>query len=184
MVSKKHGHSSIAIATHLNTLQVVVCGIVAVQEVTSNVWDILTSITLASDVNLVALHAKGINEILPECGKLISNINFIVNKDISGWVSSADGLIDPDHIGQVGPWIWIWDRCICARLPTKRSIFLKQSIKGGASWLETYLVMSLRVGEEGLGYINLHRHLTILWSPFPPKGFQMGRTKTTIDSCR
>lgn len=69
--------------TYLNTLHIVVRGIVTIQEVTSNIWNILSSITLACDVDLISLHAKRIDEILPECGELIPNIDLVINKNIS-----------------------------------------------------------------------------------------------------
>lgn len=63
----------------LNALQVEMSFVLTVQHSRRNVRNILTGIALASDVNLVALHAKGFNKVLPEIIELIRNINFILH---------------------------------------------------------------------------------------------------------
>lgn len=91
------------IITYLNTLQIVVSRIITIQKVASNIWNVLPSITLTRNINLVSLQAERVDEILPEPGELIANINLIIDKNISGGVSSTNRLIDPDHVGQISP---------------------------------------------------------------------------------
>jgi len=63
------------------------------------------------------MHAESVDEVLPESHKLCGYIALIVHGDVSGGKSSADWLIDIDHVGQVGPRIWVMNRSICSRLP-------------------------------------------------------------------
>jgi hypothetical protein len=87
----------------LNTLHVVVCSIIVVQHGACDIRDILSSITLTSDVHLVALHAKGVDEVFPESIELSSDIGLIVDKSVSGRETSRDWLINPHHVCEVCP---------------------------------------------------------------------------------
>lgn len=78
----------------LNTLYVVVCGVVLIEHRVGNVGDVLASITdctintspalqhshslpFTSNVHLIPLHGEQLNEVLPESRKLLANNGFI-----------------------------------------------------------------------------------------------------------
>lgn len=87
----------------LNTLHVEVFGVVGVQHARSDVRNVLSSVGLSSNVHLIALHAEGVDEVLPESHKLCGYILLIIDSDVSWGESSANWLIDVNHVGQVCP---------------------------------------------------------------------------------
>jgi hypothetical protein len=99
-----------------------------VQHSAGDIRDVLSSITLASDVHLVTLHAKGVDEVLPEGVELSSDIGFIVHKGGSRRETSRDWLINPYHVGEVCPGVWVRHWGVSTGLPREGSILLEQAI--------------------------------------------------------
>lgn len=78
-------------------------GIILIQHPSSQVRDVLTRITFASDINLVALHAEHLNESSPEIVELIRDINLILHCSRSRRKARASGLVHVDHVCKVRP---------------------------------------------------------------------------------
>lgn len=114
----------------LDTLQVEMGSIVLVKEPGSQVRDILACIALTSDVNLVALHAEGLDEASPEVVELIRDVDLILHGSRTGRETRTGRLIDVNHVGQVRPGERIADRLVCARLPHERTMFLEKAVEG------------------------------------------------------
>jgi hypothetical protein len=112
----------------LNTLHVVVRSIVVIQHGACDIRDVLSGITLTSDVHLVALHAKGVDEVLPESVELSSNIGLIVDKGVSGRETSRDWLINPYHVCEVCPGVRVGYWGVSTGLPREGSVFLEETI--------------------------------------------------------
>jgi hypothetical protein len=75
------------------------------------------------------MQVEGVDKVLEPAFKLSCNILLIVHRGRTGGKASSGGLIHIDHVGQVGPRVWIADGLVRARLPEERTIFLQQSIK-------------------------------------------------------
>lgn len=58
---------------------------------------------LASEVYLVTLDGKGINEILPEPHEVIGDISLVVDQDVSLGETGSNWLIDVDDIREFVP---------------------------------------------------------------------------------
>lgn len=56
---------------NLNPLQVEMGSIILIEEASRDIGDILSSIAFSSDINLIALHAKGLDKASPEVIELI-----------------------------------------------------------------------------------------------------------------
>lgn len=54
-------------------------------------------------VDLESMHMESVDEVLPEALKLRRNISLIGHIDVTPGESSSDGLIDVNHVRQVGP---------------------------------------------------------------------------------
>ena len=117
----------------LNSLQVIMSGVIAVQHIRCQVRNILTRVTFAGEIDLAVLEAERLNEFLPEIVKLIRDIFLVFHRCRTRGVSSAGGLVDIDDIGEIGPGIRIWHGRMRARLPEKRAILLQQAIERAAS---------------------------------------------------
>lgn len=87
----------------LHSLHIEVLLILRIQHTTCNIRDVLPSVTFAGDIDLVALHGKSVNEVLPETHELFRNIILVVNFNVSRGKTGANGLIDVDHVGQINP---------------------------------------------------------------------------------
>lgn len=87
----------------MNALQVEVCRIILIQKSRCQIRDVLACIALSSEINLVALHAKGLDEASPEIIELVRDIDFILDGRWTGRETGTRGLINVDHIGQVCP---------------------------------------------------------------------------------
>lgn len=122
----------------LNTLHVVVGCVVLIQEVASNIRNVHACITFPGEVDLVALHVESVDKVLPKPGEVLCHIVLVPDKSWCSWCcrrqASANGLVNPDHIGEIGPrkWIWLWR--VCTRLPEPRTVFLHQAIHRAAAW--------------------------------------------------
>ena len=60
-------------------LDAIVFGVMLIQHGIRDVWNIVTSVTLASNVDLFVVQGKGIKEIFEESQKLFSNIVFVLS---------------------------------------------------------------------------------------------------------
>jgi hypothetical protein len=69
----------------------------------------------------------------------------------SGREARADGLLDPDHIGEAVPGIGVRDGLVGAVLPEEGAIFLEEALERGAAGLGT-----VRTGVVELEGIHLH----------------------------
>ena len=97
--------------------EVEISRVVCIEEIGGDIWYILTSEALAGDVNIVSLNRECINKILPEAHKLPSDIFLASNSYVSWGVSSADGLVNVDHIREIRPAVWILNGLVGSRLP-------------------------------------------------------------------
>lgn len=111
----------------LNTLQVEVSRIILFQHPLCEVRDVLSGIAFSSDINLVALHAEGLDEPSPEVVELVRDIDLILDSGGTRRVTRASRLINIDHIGQLVPRIWIPDGLVDAWLPEEWPIFLEHA---------------------------------------------------------
>lgn len=104
-------------------------GVILIQHASSQVRDILASIALSGDINLVALHAEGLDETFPEIVELVRNINFILDGRRTGREASTGRLINVHDVGQVSPRIRVTNGLVLARLPQERAILLEKTIE-------------------------------------------------------
>lgn len=122
----------------LNAFHIVVVGVVLLQHIVGNVWDVLSGIGLSSDVDIGAGHVECGDEVLPESSKISRDLIFA--GDVSRCIvtvwreAGSNGLIDVDHVGQVDPreWIGLWG--VSARLPQDWAILLEETVQGAAAW--------------------------------------------------
>lgn len=64
---------------NLDTLQVKVSRIVLVQHSLGEIRNVLPGVTLASNVNFIALHTERLDESPPKVVKLVGDINLVLN---------------------------------------------------------------------------------------------------------
>ena len=113
----------------MDTLQVEMGGVILIQHSGSKIWDVLSSIALASDINLVALHAEGLNKSSPKIVELVRDINLVLDSGGARRKARASRLVNIDHVGQVGPRIRVLHWLVNTRLPEEWPVFLEQAIK-------------------------------------------------------
>jgi hypothetical protein len=94
----------------------------------------LAGIRFSSDVNFVSLHRERLDEILPKAHKIPGNIKLVIDIRNSRGQSNSYRLIDIDHVREISPCIWVFNRFIGSRLPKEWSVFLEQTIKRTAAW--------------------------------------------------
>ena len=87
----------------LDTLDIEISGILLIQHAGSQIWDILSRVTLSGDVNLVSLHPKSVDEPFPEVIELIRDVVFILDCRRSRGQASTSGLVNINHVCQVRP---------------------------------------------------------------------------------
>ena len=87
--------------------QIIVFRIVLVKHCSRDVRDIASGVRLASDVHLAVLQTERVDEVLEEAEELSSD--FLLARSRGGALGEAraDGLLDPDHVGEVGPVPWV-----------------------------------------------------------------------------
>lgn len=104
---------------------------------------VIPGITLARQVNVVALHIKRLHELRVKAHEFFGEFFFILDVHFALGIADSDGLFHPHDIGQISPvvriggWTWvkmISETCIFSLsitmlhtfgpfLPQKRSIF-------------------------------------------------------------
>ena len=108
---------------------VVVGLVIGVEEGGGDVGAVEAGIGFAGDVHLVALHGKGINEVLPETHELSGDILLASGGDVAGREAGADGLLDPDDVGQGVPAPRVLDGLVSTILPEERSVLLEETFQ-------------------------------------------------------
>ncbi len=88
-------------------LCVEVGGVILVQHGIGNVRHVATGIRLASNVNLAVLQTEGVDKVLEETKELLGNLVFVGGSRCTLRKASANRLLNPDHVGQVGPIPWV-----------------------------------------------------------------------------
>lgn len=116
-----------------HALEVVVLGVVLLNEMVADVRDVETCIRLASEVDLLSVQVKGVDEVVEEASKHARDIILILLGDLANGEASANGLVDVEHVRQVGPGPWVLDRAEGAVLPQERAVLLQETLETAAS---------------------------------------------------
>lgn len=90
-----------------NTSQVEVLSVVRRNEAICDVWDIKSSVRFSSDVGLPAVRVEGVYERLVEAAELVGQLNFVGDVRSTLRKPNTDRLLNPKHIGQVRPAVWV-----------------------------------------------------------------------------
>lgn len=117
----------------LDALEIEIVGILCIEHTGSKVWDVLTGVTLSGDVNLVALHVEGLDEMFPEIIELVRDIELVADCGGARREASPGWLIDIDQVCQIGPRVWVPNGFVSSGLPEEGTIFLQQAIERAAS---------------------------------------------------
>ena len=96
-------------------------------------WDV--RVRLAGNVHFVALHAKGVDEVLPESHKLRCYIVFVLGRHISGRETRANWLFDIDNVREVVPAPWVLNGAHGAGRPQERTVLFEQTRQRRAAGL-------------------------------------------------
>lgn len=123
------------------------CCIILVEHCICDIRHISSSITLTSDVDFVVAYAKDVLalksqresrekdhrelnlEILEEFNKLICRIFLIRRSWFTGRETYAHGILNPKHIGEIHPRIWVDLRRILTPCPLNKPIFLEETFE-------------------------------------------------------
>ena len=86
-----------------DTSKVEVLVIIGSNEAVGNVGDVVTGVRLSGDVGLPVVESEEVNEALVETTELVAELNLI--GDVGGTLRVANtyGLLNPEHVGEVGP---------------------------------------------------------------------------------
>ena len=83
-----------------------------------NLRNIVTGITLATDEDFLVVQTEGVDKVFEETEEISSHHFFIgVHSPVTLGKASADGLLNPHHIGEVDPRIRVRYRLECTILP-------------------------------------------------------------------
>lgn len=96
--------------------------VVCLDETIRNVRDVEAGIRLSSDVDLPLVHIEGVDELFVEASEFSGELHLIRNVGLSLRVTHTDRLLDPYHVGQVGPAVRVLDRAKRARFPGEWAI--------------------------------------------------------------
>ena len=94
----------------LDALDIEVIAVFGIQHATSNIWNILTSVTLSQYVDLVSLHGECIDEVLPEAHELLCDIGLVCDIFCPPTEARGDRLVNPNHVGEIRPRVWVLNR--------------------------------------------------------------------------
>lgn len=92
-----------------DTSQVEVLIVIGLDEAVRNIWDVIPSVRLSSDISLPVIQFKEINEALVKATELGSKFDFIGDIGCSLRVTHANRLFNPKYIGEVVPAVGILD---------------------------------------------------------------------------
>jgi hypothetical protein len=82
-----------------DTAQLVVCVIIGRNEGVGDVWDIVASIRLSSNVSRSSLKLKCLDKVPPEANELKAKLNLVGDVGLPLAVADTDRLLNPDDIG-------------------------------------------------------------------------------------
>lgn len=120
---------------HHEALEIVVLGVVGIDKVAGDVRAVVSAIRLTDHVHLVALHAKGIDEVLPEPQELFGQLIFIVDGGISSREANSHGLLDPHNICKMMPAPRVPNWLQGAGAPDEWAVLLEQTEERRAAGL-------------------------------------------------
>lgn len=103
--------------------QIVVLRIIRVDEGIRHIWNIVSAVAFACDVDLLALGLEVIDEVPVESHELFCETRFI--HDVWGPLRkpNAHRLFHPEHVRQVHPGIRVLRWGECPRLPGEGAVF-------------------------------------------------------------
>jgi len=107
-------------------------------------------IGLAGNIHRVSLHGERVDKVLPEAHELSSHIRLARGRDRAGRKARTNGLLNPDHVGQVVPTPWVREGQIRAVLPQERAILLEEALEGRTAGLFSSSVISSLLGIQSL----------------------------------
>lgn len=81
------------------------------------------------------MHGKGVDKVLKEAHELTGNIFLVLGRDGAGREARVDGLLNPEHIGEMVPPPWVRNGSIRAVLPQEGAVFLDEAFERRAAWL-------------------------------------------------
>jgi hypothetical protein len=90
---------------------------------------------LSRDVHLVAVHAKGVDQVLPETHELGGELLLVGDGGLARREARADRLLNVDDVGQGVPAPGVLDWLVGAILPQEGAVLLEETLKGRASGL-------------------------------------------------
>lgn len=115
-------------------LDIVVVGAVLLQHGIGDVGNIASSIRLASDVDLLASQAKGLHEVLPEAKEFGGSFFLASSFGCAQREPSADGLLNPNHVGQIPPVSRVvYGLGAASILPADGAVLLQKAFKARAT---------------------------------------------------
>ena len=108
-------------------------GVISGDEGICNVWNIVATVTLTSEVEIPSLDTEGLDELLVEANELLAKLHLV--RDIGCTLSeaNADGLLDPHHVGEVDPCVRVLDRSESASFPGEWTVLGEQTAQGTAT---------------------------------------------------
>jgi hypothetical protein len=138
-----------------HTTHIVVFRIMGVDESIRDVWNIVSAVAFARDVNLFALCLEVINEVLVESHKLFRKTNLVHNVRSPLRESNAHRLFHPKHIRQVHPGVRVLRWGEGSRLPGEGTVFQEKPAEGAAAGaaVEPSEEDSVRRMEAHMGYL-------------------------------
>lgn len=86
-----------------NALKVVIVGVVGGDVCIGDVWHIVSCIGLASEIDIPAMGIESVDERLVEPNELKTKLNLVGDVGNTLGEANTDGLLDPQHVGQVVP---------------------------------------------------------------------------------
>lgn len=87
--------------------QIIVLLVVCIDERSRKVWYVKTTVALSCQVDFVVVDLKSIDEALVEAKKFLAELDLVRDVRDSLRISDANRLLDPNHIGQIDPCVWI-----------------------------------------------------------------------------
>lgn len=133
---------------------VIVRLVLLVEHVLGEVGPIHAGIRLAGNVHLPPFHAKRLDKVLPEADELLGNIVFVVDGLIALGEADADGLLEPNNVGQEMKAEGVALGLFHTLAPSNGTILLEESEQRRASRL---IANSSVFAPVLFGRIDLHR---------------------------
>lgn len=93
----------------VDTLEVEVLRVVLLEEAIGNVRHVHAGVRLARHVGAGALELEGVDKVLPEAAELGGHVVLAGGRGLALGEAGADGLLDPQHVGQAVPRVGVLD---------------------------------------------------------------------------